>query len=56
MAIRKVTRTNYLGQASVEYLLTASAILLALSGITVLFSNQINAYLSLLFKVLTLPF
>jgi len=56
MAIKKVIGKNYRGQASTEYLLTITAILLAFSGIAVLFSNQINNYLTLLFQVLTLPF
>jgi hypothetical protein len=56
MAIKKVIGKNQRGQASTEYLLTITAILLAFSGIAVLFSNQINNYLSLLFQVMTLPF
>ncbi|HTA76422.1 MAG TPA: hypothetical protein VK791_04630 [bacterium] len=56
MAIKTVIGKNHRGQASTEYLLTITAILLALSGIAVLFSNQINGYLSLLFQVVTLPF
>jgi hypothetical protein len=43
-------------QSATEYLLTLTAVLLAFSGIAALFSNQVNGYLSMLFKVLTLPF
>lgn len=44
------------GQAAVEYLLTLTVVFLAFTGVSVLFSNQVNHYLSLLFKMITLPF
>jgi hypothetical protein len=56
MAIKKVKRLNIRAQSATEYLLTLVAVLLAFSGVAVLFSNQMNNYLSILFKVLTLPF
>jgi len=56
MAIKKVVRLNSRAQSATEYLLTLVAVLLAFSGIAVLFSNQVSSYLSMLFKVLTLPF
>jgi hypothetical protein len=56
MAIKKVIRLNPLAQSATEYLLTLTVILLAFSGVTVLFSNQVSGYLSMLFKILALPF
>jgi hypothetical protein len=56
MVLKNRIRLTSHGQSSTEYLLVSAAVLLALSGITVMFSNQINAYLSMLFKVVTLPF
>jgi hypothetical protein len=56
MAIKKVIRLNICAQSATEYLITLAAVLLAFSGVVVLFSNQMNNYLSMLFKVLTLPF
>jgi uncharacterized protein (UPF0333 family) len=56
MAIKKVIRLNMRAQSATEYLLTLAAVLLAFSGVAVLFSNQMSNYLSMLFKVLTLPF
>jgi hypothetical protein len=47
---------NPIGQAATEYLLIVTAVLLAFSGIVALFSAQVNDYLSMLFKILTLPF
>ena len=44
------------GQAATEYLLITTAVLLAFSGIVTLFSPQVNDYLTMLFKILTLPF
>jgi uncharacterized protein (UPF0333 family) len=51
----KKTLTNN-GQTSVEYLLTLSVVFIAFAGASVLFSNQINRYLSFLLDVITLPF
>ncbi len=56
MGIKKVIRLNVRAQSATEYLLTLAAVLLAFSGAVVLFSNQMNNYLSMLFKVLALPF
>lgn len=56
MAQRRRTFLNSNGQASVEYLLTVAAVLLALSGVVGLFSTQVNNYLTMLFKILVLPF
>jgi hypothetical protein len=56
MVIKKVTRLNACAQSATEYLLTLAAILIAFSGIVVLFSNQLSSYLAMLFKVLALPF
>jgi len=44
------------GQASTEYLLTLSAVFIAFSGAAILFSGQVDHYLSLLFRVIVLPF
>jgi hypothetical protein len=56
MRFKKVVKFNMCAQSATEYLLTLTAVLLAFSGIAALFSNQVNGYLSMLFKVLTLPF
>jgi len=56
MRFKKVIRFGMQAQSATEYLLTLVAVLLAFSGVAVLFSNQVNGYLSMLFKVLTLPF
>lgn len=47
---------NASGQAAVEYLLTLTVVLIAFAGVSVLFSNQVNRYLSLLFDMIVLPF
>lgn len=44
------------GQAAVEYLLTLTAVFIAFAGVSLLFSNQVNHYLSLLFDLIVLPF
>lgn len=44
------------GQATVEYLLTLTAVFAAFAGVSVLFSSQVNHYLSLLFDSIVLPF
>jgi hypothetical protein len=44
------------GQAALEYLLTLAAVFIAFAGTSILFSNQINRYLALLFGILQLPF
>jgi len=47
---------NTSGQAAVEYLLTLTAVFIAFAGVSVLFSNQVDHYLSLLFDMIVLPF
>ena len=49
-------KLNASGQAAVEYLLTLTAVFIAFVGVTALFSNQVNHYLSLLFEMIKLPF
>jgi hypothetical protein len=44
------------GQASVEYLLTLSVVLVGMLGIGALFSDQVNRYLSMLFNLVLKPF
>ncbi|HJT23063.1 MAG TPA: hypothetical protein VJ873_00690 [bacterium] len=44
------------GQAAVEYLLTLTVVFIAFAGVSVLFSKQVNHYLSLLFEMIVLPF
>ncbi len=44
------------GQAAAEYLLILTVVFLALAGVSVLFSTQVNHYLSLLVEVVVLPF
>jgi len=56
MAIRKVTRLGLRGQSATEYILTLTAVLLAFTGVAFLFSNQVSNYLSMLYKILALPF
>jgi uncharacterized protein (UPF0333 family) len=56
MRRKKVIRLNVRAQSATEYLLTLAAVLIAFSGVAALFSNQVDRYLSILFKVLTLPF
>jgi len=47
---------NAVGQAAVEYLLTLTVVFIAFAGVSVLFSNQVDHYLSLLFDMIVLPF
>jgi uncharacterized protein (UPF0333 family) len=56
MAIKKAIRFCNRGQSATEYLLTLAAVLLAFLGVVISFSNQINNYLSMLLKILALPF
>ncbi len=57
MAINKIkNKLNDSGQAAVEYLLTLTSVFIAFAGVTILFSNQVNHYLSLLFDMIVLPF
>lgn len=44
------------GQAAVEYLLTLSGVFIAFAGVAVLFSKQVDHYLSTLFAMIVLPF
>ncbi len=54
MKMKKIFKTN--GQASVEYLLTLTAVFIAFAGASVFFSKQVDRYLSFLFEMITLPF
>ncbi len=57
MSVNKMkSKLNASGQAAVEYLLTLTAIFIAFAGVSILFSNQVNHYLSLLFDLIILPF
>jgi hypothetical protein len=57
MAINKIkNKLGDSGQAAVEYLLTLTAVFIAFAGVTILFSKQVNHYLSLLFNMIVLPF
>jgi hypothetical protein len=49
-------KLNDSGQAAVEYLLTLTMVFIAFAGASMLFSNQVNHYLSLLFDMIVLPF
>jgi hypothetical protein len=50
------SKLNASGQAAVEYLLTLTAVFIAFAGVSILFSNQVDHYLSLLFDLIVLPF
>jgi Flp pilus assembly pilin Flp len=50
------SRMDASGQAAVEYLLTLTVVFIAFAGVSVLFSNQVDHYLSLLFDMIVLPF
>jgi len=56
MLNKKGIKLSEKGQASAEYLLTLSAVFIAFAGASLLFSNQVDRYLSLLFDLITLPF
>ena len=56
MFTQKKRRMDQGGQAAVEYLLTLTVIFVAFGGVTVIFSDQVSRYLSLLFKMIQLPF
>jgi hypothetical protein len=53
---KKENKLNASGQAAVEYLLALAALFIAFSGTAILFSKQVNHYLSLLFDLIVLPF
>jgi hypothetical protein len=44
------------GQAATEYLLLVAMVLILFTGMTALFSKQIQNYLDLLFEMICLPF
>lgn len=52
---KKLKKQNAGGQAAVEYVLLVTVVLSAFAGVAVLFSNQVDHYLSLLFDVIVLP-
>jgi hypothetical protein len=57
MPVNKMqSKLNASGQASVEYLLTLTAVFIAFAGVSIFFSDQVNHYLSLLFDLIALPF
>jgi len=56
MFTQKKRRMDQGGQAAVEYLLTLTVVFVAFGGVTVIFSDQVSRYLSLLFKMIQLPF
>jgi hypothetical protein len=56
MFYKRGNKINASGQAVVEYLLTLTAVFIAFSGVTFLFSRQVNNYLSLLLDMIVLPF
>ena len=56
MFTQKKRRMDQGGQAAVEYLLTLTVVFIAFGGVTVIFSGQVSRYLSLLFKMIQLPF
>ena len=56
MVSRRGNKLSSKGQASTEYLLTLAAVFIAFAGAALLFSNQVDRYLSLLFDLITLPF
>ena len=49
-------KLNPKGQAAVEYLLTLTGVFIAFAGVAVLFSKQVDHYLSALFDMIVLPF
>jgi hypothetical protein len=44
------------GQASVEYVLTLTVVFIAFAGASMIFSKQVDHYLSFLLDIITLPF
>jgi hypothetical protein len=56
MFAQKIRQSNQSGQAAVEYLLTLTVVFTALAGVTMIFSDQVSRYLSLLFELILLPF
>ncbi len=56
MLDKRGNKINASGQAATEYLLTLTVVFIAFSGVTILFSNQVKNYLSLLFDMIVLPF
>ena len=56
MLIQKKRMLNQCGQAATEYLLTLTVVFIAFAGVAVLFSDQVDHYLSLLFDMIQLPF
>jgi hypothetical protein len=44
------------GQAAIEYLLTLTIVFIGFAGVSLLFSKQVDHYLSLLFDLIVLPF
>lgn len=56
MSEKKESLRKISGQASIEYLLTLVAIFLAMAGVPVLFSSQVDRFLSLLFELIQPPY
>ena len=57
MPVNKMkSKLNTSGQAAVEYLLTLTVVFIAFAGVSILFANQVNHYLSWLFDLIVLPF
>ncbi|HVZ80580.1 MAG TPA: hypothetical protein VHE12_07250 [bacterium] len=49
-------KLDHQGQAAVEYLLILSGVFIAFAGVAVLFSKQVDQFLSILFNMIVLPF
>lgn len=56
MPHKRGSKLRLAGQASVEYLLTLTGVLIAFGGASILFNHQVNRYLSFLYDLITLPF
>ena len=53
---KPINKLGLKGQAAVEYLLTLSGVFIAFVGVAILFSKQVDHYLSTLFTMIVLPF
>ena len=53
---KSINKLDLKGQAAVEYLLTLTGVFIAFAGVSILFSKQVDHYLSILFNLIVLPF
>ena len=53
---KSINKLDLKGQAAVETLLTLTGVFIAFAGVSILFSKQVDHYLSILFNLIVLPF